>query len=80
MSDFWLGISNMKTKHFKKTIFEQLMPIASHPKNGRIFACQKMRKKQNSSLLNYDFVYNLRVLEHFGTEYSSEFFVNIQSF
>ena len=45
MSDFWLGISNMKTKHFKKRIFEQLMPIASHPKNGRIFACQKMRKK-----------------------------------
>ena len=39
-------------------------------KDGRMFACQIMRKKKfNQILLNNAFnVYNMEVLEHFDTE------------
>ena len=44
ISDFWLGKLNLKNvKHLKKEFNENLMLIMLHP---RIFACQKMRKKE----------------------------------
>ena len=42
--DFWLGKLNLKNvKHLKKEFNENLMLIMWHP---RIFACQKIRKKE----------------------------------
>ena len=42
MSDFWLGILNLKNaKHLKKKTSGGLMPIARHPNR-----CQEKRKKK----------------------------------
>ena len=44
ISDFWLGKLNLKNvKHLQKEFNENLMLIMWHP---RIFACQKIRKKE----------------------------------
>ena len=46
LSGFCLGISNLKNANNLKKISEELMPIAWYPKDGGIFACQKIREKK----------------------------------
>ena len=48
LSDFWLGILNLRNAKLSKKdeeVSEELMPRAWHPKRCGIFACQKVRKK-----------------------------------
>ena len=46
MLDFWLGVINLKNANHLKNITKELMPVAWHPTNGGIGACQKMTKKE----------------------------------
>ena len=47
LSDFWLGILNLKNaKNLKQKISEELMPIAWHPKRRWNFCMSEDEKKE----------------------------------
>ena len=48
MSDFWIGVVNLKNaKHLEKDQWRiNACSVASYKKDGGIFAYQKMRKKK----------------------------------
>ena len=47
MSDFWLGVENLKTvKHLKKKISQELMPLAWHPKRWWNFCMSEDEKME----------------------------------
>ena len=43
MSDFWLGVVNLK---LRKALKQRLMPVVWNPRIWSIFACQKMKKNR----------------------------------
>ena len=57
LSDFWHGITNLKTaKHLKKRITEKLMPIAWHSKTWWIFCMSEDEKKNEKEPIFPDIV------------------------
>ena len=70
LSDFWLGIVNLKKlKALKKNISEEFMPIAWHPKRWYNFCMLEDEKKETKPIFtsNGFNAYSLRVLGHFHT-------------
>ena len=47
LSEFWLGIVNLKNA-FKRKTSEELMPTAWHPKRWRNFCCQKIKRRNKT--------------------------------
>ena len=76
ISDFWLGISNLKKlKALKKQLNEELMLVmlllcqCGFLEDGGTFGCQRMTERSRtyfllSNAFNVSVVYNM---EHFGT-------------
>ena len=46
LSNFWLGISNLKSKKHLKELNEELMPIAWHPNRWWDFCLSEDEKKE----------------------------------
>ena len=59
----------MKRKALKKELNEELMPVAWHPKRWWDWCLPEDEKKDIllSNTFNESVVYNMEVLEHFGT-------------
>ena len=51
LSDFWLVLLNLKNaKNLKKTISEELVPVAWHPNSWRRFCVPEDEKKEIKSI------------------------------
>ena len=59
----------MKRKALKKELNEELMPVAWHPKRWWDWCLPEDEKKDIllNNTFNESVVYNMEVLEHFGT-------------